>query len=123
MSVRHGQAVFVAGEGGLGKRRWFATSATGYRRRGCSGAGVPLGDPAAAGPVCGRHRELNGAAADLASRGARPYEVARRLLDDLARQPAVVVLADLDWPDDGSLDELPTWRGGCSSRRCSSHLS
>ena len=103
-----GQAVFVAGEAGVGKTalvRHFCDGLPSTRLfwGGCD----PLATPPPLGPFVDVTGELNGAAAEIVSRGARPYEVARALLDDLARQPgAVVVLEDLHWADDGSLDAL-----------------
>ncbi len=90
------------------RRRWSSRCCDGAgpsARLRC-GAGGTLATPAV-GPFVDVTGELNGAAAEIVSRGARPYEVARALLDDLARQPgAVVVLEDLHWADDGSLDAL-----------------
>jgi DNA-binding CsgD family transcriptional regulator/tetratricopeptide (TPR) repeat protein len=103
-----GQAVFVAGEAGVGKTvlvRHFCDGLRGSRLLwgGCD----PLATPPPLGPFVDVTGELGGAAAELVTRGARPYEVARALLDDLAGHPgAVVVLEDLHWADDGTIDAL-----------------
>jgi DNA-binding CsgD family transcriptional regulator/tetratricopeptide (TPR) repeat protein len=103
-----GQGVFVAGEAGVGKTtlvRHFCEGlqATRLFWGGCD----PLATPPPLGPFVDVTGELGGAAAEIVSHGARPYEVARALLDDLAQQRgAVVVLEDLHWADDGTIDAL-----------------
>jgi DNA-binding CsgD family transcriptional regulator/tetratricopeptide (TPR) repeat protein len=103
-----GQAVFVAGEAGVGKTslvRHFCDGLRGTRLfwGGCD----PLATPPPLGPFVEVTSELGGAAAEIVTRGARPYEVARALLDDLAEQhSSVVVLEDLHWADDGTIDVL-----------------
>ncbi|MGH2893653.1 MAG: AAA family ATPase, partial [Solirubrobacteraceae bacterium] len=103
-----GQAVFVAGEAGVGKTalvRRFCDGLRGTRLfwGGCD----PLATPPPLGPFVDVTSELGGEAAEIVTRGARPYEVARALLDDLAARPrTVVVLEDLHWADDGTVDAL-----------------
>ncbi len=103
-----GRLVFIAGEAGIGKTAVVA--------RFCSGAGRvaarwgrcdPLATPAPLGPVAEVAARLAGRADAVLAGGARPYEVARGLLEDLALEgPSIVVLEDLHWADEGSLDAL-----------------
>jgi DNA-binding CsgD family transcriptional regulator/tetratricopeptide (TPR) repeat protein len=103
-----GQAIFVAGEAGVGKTslvRHFCNGLRGPRLLwgGCD----PLATPPPLGPFVEVTGELGGTAAEIITRGARPYEVARALLEDLAEQhSAVVVLEDLHWGDEGTVDAL-----------------
>jgi DNA-binding CsgD family transcriptional regulator len=103
-----GRAVFVAGEAGVGKTalvRHFGERLRGTRLLwgGCD----PLATPAPLGPFVDVTAELGGAAAAIVTGGARPYEVARALLRDLAGQhSSVVVLEDLHWADEGTVDAL-----------------
>ncbi len=103
-----GRALFVAGEAGVGKtslvRRFCERlRATRLLWGGCD----PLATPAPLGPFVDVTAELGGAAAQIVSGGARPYEVARALLGDLAAEHStVVVLEDLHWADEGTVDAL-----------------
>ena len=103
-----GQGVFVAGEAGVGKTALVRRFCEGLRAtRVLWGGCDPLTTPPPLGPFVDITSELGGAAAEIVARGARPYEVARALLDDLATQPgAVMVLEDLHWADDGTIDAL-----------------
>lgn len=103
-----GVVALVAGEAGLGK--------TTLVRRFCDCAGSvrvlwgvcdPLATPAPLGPVVEVAAQLDGAAAKTVTGTSRPHEVAQALLDDLAGDsPTVVVIEDLHWADDGTLDVL-----------------
>lgn len=105
---RAGVALLVAGEAGVGK--------TTLVRRFCESHGRahvfwgvcdPLATPAPLGPVVEVAAQLNGTAALLVAGGARPYEVARALLADLAdERSAIVVLEDLHWADESTVDAL-----------------
>lgn len=103
-----GQLVFVAGEAGVGKTmllRRFAAAARSARVLwgGCD----PLATPAPLGPFVEIAAELRAASDALIAQGARPYEIARALLADLeSEQLAVIVVEDLHWADDGTLDLL-----------------
>jgi DNA-binding CsgD family transcriptional regulator len=102
-----GRVVFVAGEAGVGKttlvRRFCGTvSGTRVLWGGCD----PLATPAPLAPFVEVSGELGGAAGELVTRDARPYEVARALLEQLAGGPSVLVLEDLHWADAGTIDAL-----------------
>ncbi|HEX4010518.1 MAG TPA: AAA family ATPase [Solirubrobacteraceae bacterium] len=103
-----GRLAFVAGEAGIGKTqlvRRFCAGAPGANVLwgGCD----PLATPAPLGPLVEVAAELNGATAAVLASAARPYEVARALLEDLSEaRGAVLVLEDLHWADDGTLDAL-----------------
>jgi DNA-binding NarL/FixJ family response regulator len=103
-----GVLVLVAGEAGVGKTtlvRRFCEGRAGSRVLwgGCD----PLATPAPLGPVVEVAAQLDAAAAELIAGGARPYEVGRALLGDLAGdRSAIVVLEDLHWADEGTLDVL-----------------
>jgi DNA-binding CsgD family transcriptional regulator/tetratricopeptide (TPR) repeat protein len=103
-----GQAVFVAGEAGVGKTALVRHFCDGLEPERLFWGGCdPLATPPPLGPFVDITGDLGGAAAQIVTRGARPYEVARALLDDLAQRPeAVVVLEDLHWADDGTIDAL-----------------
>jgi DNA-binding CsgD family transcriptional regulator len=107
---RSGEGVLclVAGEAGVGKTtlvRRFCRVLSGFRV--VWGLCDPLATPAPLGPVVELAIQLGGSAVELIPRGARPHEVGRALLEDLAgEQPVVVVIEDLHWADEGTLDVL-----------------
>jgi predicted ATPase len=107
---RSGAGVFllVSGDAGVGKTTLLRRFIEG-RRRAPAFWGVcdPLVTPAPLGPVVEVATQLNGAAAAVVSGAARPYEVGRALLEDLAAESSpVVVFEDLHWADGGSVDVL-----------------
>lgn len=103
-----GRAVFVAGEAGVGKTtlvRRFGRSVRGARFfwGGCD----PLATPAPLAPFLDVTDEIGGVVAELLGEDARPYEVARALLEELAAEgSSVVVFEDLHWADAGTIDAL-----------------
>jgi DNA-binding CsgD family transcriptional regulator/tetratricopeptide (TPR) repeat protein len=103
-----GRMVFVAGEAGVGKTtllRRFVSDAG--RARVLSGGCDPLATPAPLGPFVEIAAQLAGTSAELIARGGRPYEIARARLGDLASVPlAVILVEDLHWADDGTIDVL-----------------
>ena len=100
-----GRAVLVAGEAGAGKTtlvRAFCDTVDG-RARVLVGACDPLSTPRPLGPfldVLEGEAEL----VALVQSDARPADVFRALRTWLAEQPTVLVLEDLHWADEASLD-------------------
>ena len=102
-----GRLLLVAGEAGVGK--------TVLLRRFCEaqGARVLWGDCDALftrsplGPLTDIAAETGGELADLVEAGAAPHAVAAALLRELTRRdPAIVVLEDVHWADEATLDVL-----------------
>ena len=108
-STSRGRLVVVAGEAGVGK--------TALLRRFCDehhvsvrilwGACDALFTPRPLGPLLDVAEAVGGAFEELARRGGQPHEVARALLRELdERAPTVVVLEDVHWADEATLDVL-----------------
>ena len=106
-----GTLVLIAGEAGIGKtslvERFMRDRARGLV---LWGACDPLLTPAPLAPFAEIADELGGAPAELIERGAGPSAVARALLEELRRaryaRGALLVLEDLHWADEGTLDVL-----------------
>ena len=104
-----GRLVLVAGEAGVGKtallRRFCA--ARSERTRTLWGFCEPLRTPRPLGPLLDVAGAVGGTLERLALAGARPHEVAAALLDELRRDgPTVLVLEDVHWADEATLDVL-----------------
>jgi predicted ATPase len=103
-----GRIVLVAGEAGVGKTallRRFCAGVNGSARvlwAGCD----PLFTPRPLGPVADLAGVLGGAVAACAGDGARPYDVALALLRELEAGPSVLVLEDVHWADEATLDVI-----------------
>jgi DNA-binding CsgD family transcriptional regulator/tetratricopeptide (TPR) repeat protein len=105
-----GLVVLVHGEAGIGK--------TALVRRFCARAGGsvrvlwatcdPLFTPRPLGPLFDIARVVDGELRERVEAGGQPHEVARALMDELDRRsPAVVVVVeDLHWADEATLDVL-----------------
>jgi len=103
-----GRLVFVGGEAGIGK--------TSLARRFCDdlpgastvlwGECAPLATPRPLGPLLDVDTSSGGALALGAEQGSSPYEIAAVLLGSGADTPLVVVLEDVHWADEATLDVL-----------------
>jgi DNA-binding CsgD family transcriptional regulator/tetratricopeptide (TPR) repeat protein len=103
-----GRLVLLGGEAGIGKTALVGEFCDREApRMVLAGACDPLATPAPLGPLVEIASELGGEPARLLSTGARPYEVAAALLGALEETgPAVVVIEDLHWADDGTVEAL-----------------
>jgi DNA-binding CsgD family transcriptional regulator len=104
-----GRLVLVGGEAGVGKTvllRHFCRSAA-ERARVLWGACAPLRTPRPFGPFVDIAEATGGEVEQLVLAAARPHEVTAALLRELrSRGPTVVVLEDLHWADEATLDVL-----------------
>jgi DNA-binding CsgD family transcriptional regulator len=103
-----GRLIVLAGEAGVGKtalvRRFCAD--LGGDIRVLAGACDALFTPRPLGPLADVAEETGEPLASLVAGGARPHEVVAALLDELRTQPTVLVLEDLHWADEATLDVL-----------------
>jgi DNA-binding CsgD family transcriptional regulator len=103
-----GRIVLVAGEAGIGKTallRRFRADVDGSARvlwARCE----PLFTPRPLGPVLDLAGVLGGQLAALVGDSARPYDVASALLRELETGPSVLVLEDVHWADEATLDVI-----------------
>ncbi len=106
LSGPQGRIVLVAGEAGVGKTsliRVFCADQQGSHRilRGSCDA---LFTPRALGPFLDVAADAGGELERVVAGGARPHDVAVALLAELRRAPAVLVVEDLHWADEATLD-------------------
>jgi DNA-binding CsgD family transcriptional regulator/tetratricopeptide (TPR) repeat protein len=104
-----GRVLLFGGEAGIGKtallRRFCDRDVAGARV--LWGASERLFTPRALGPFLDAAEQAGEELALVARRGVTPFELAPVLLDDLRRHRAtVLVLEDLHWADEGTLDVL-----------------
>lgn len=104
-----GLVVLVHGEAGIGKTalvRRFGGQADGSVRvmwATCD----PLFTPRPLGPLFDIALVVDGELREQVEAGGQPHEVARALMDELDRRsPSVVVVEDLHWADEATLDVL-----------------
>jgi DNA-binding CsgD family transcriptional regulator/tetratricopeptide (TPR) repeat protein len=104
----HGRLVLVAAEAGGGKTALVQAFVDDLPRRArvLGGACDALFTPRPFAPLADVAAETGGTLAELIGRDARPYEVLDALIDELRREPAVLVLEDLHWADEATLDVL-----------------
>ena len=104
-----GQLVWVSGEAGVGKTallRSFCEAQDG-RVRVVWGACQPLRTPRPLEPLLDVAEATGGELAELVEAAARPHEVAAALVRELrGRALTVLVLEDLHWADEATLDVL-----------------
>jgi DNA-binding CsgD family transcriptional regulator/tetratricopeptide (TPR) repeat protein len=103
-----GRLEFVTGEAGVGKtalvRRFCSDGAADLRI--LEGACDALFTPRPLAPLADVAAETGGLLAELIERDARPHEVLAAVVDELHRRPTVLVLEDLHWADEATLDVL-----------------
>jgi DNA-binding CsgD family transcriptional regulator/tetratricopeptide (TPR) repeat protein/type II secretory pathway predicted ATPase ExeA len=108
-AARAGAVVFVGGEAGAGKTvllRAFCDQRRDSARI-LWGACDGLLTPGPLGPLFDVAEVTGGELEELVSREARPHEVTGALIRELAgRRPTVLVLEDLHWADEATLDVL-----------------
>jgi ATP/maltotriose-dependent transcriptional regulator MalT len=103
-----GRLVFVSGEAGVGK----TSLVTRFREEHAEGARVLSGacdgllTPGALAPLVEIAETTGGELEQLVREGARPEELAAALLRELAPPPAMLVLEDVHWADEATLDLL-----------------
>jgi DNA-binding CsgD family transcriptional regulator/tetratricopeptide (TPR) repeat protein/type II secretory pathway predicted ATPase ExeA len=104
-----GRLVLVGGEAGVGKTalvRRFADE-NGDRARTLFGACDPLFTPRPLGPFLDVAQAIAGEFNELVLAGRQPHQVAAALMKELrAHAPAIVILDDLQWADEATLDVL-----------------
>jgi DNA-binding CsgD family transcriptional regulator/tetratricopeptide (TPR) repeat protein len=103
-----GRFAFVAGEAGAGKsmllRRFCEQERPSVRI--LWGACDALFMPRPLGPLLDVAEVAGGELGELVEGSPRPYELAAALMRELARRPTVLVLEDLHWADEATLDVL-----------------
>ncbi len=95
----------VGGEAGVGKTALIRKfSGLAGDTRALWGACDSLYTPRPLGPFVDIAHQIGGELARLAGSRARPYEVASAVLEELRSAPAIVVLEDMQWADEATLD-------------------
>ena len=102
-----GRFVFIGGEAGVGKTSLVRRFCANQTVRILSGACDALATPHPLGPMLDIARTTAGHLEEMIVRGGRPHEVAAAFLDQLRPgPPCVVILEDLHWADDATLDVI-----------------
>ena len=103
-----GSLAFVAGEAGVGKTSLVAALCenVGPKVRVLQGSCDPLFTPRPLGPLADVAAQTGGALAELVDAGAAPHQVLNAVTDELRVRPHVLVLEDVHWADEATLDVL-----------------
>jgi DNA-binding CsgD family transcriptional regulator/tetratricopeptide (TPR) repeat protein len=106
-SAGTGRVVLLSGEAGIGKtvlvQRYCAEA--GEPSRLLVGACDPLFTPRPLGPLIDVAEQTGGVLHELVREGAIPHQIAVALLEELrAESPSLLVLEDLHWADEATLD-------------------
>ena len=100
-----GRFVFIGGEAGVGKTSLVRRFCANQSVRVLSGACDALATPHPLGPLLDISHTTAGDLEAMIAGGGRPHEVAAAFLDQLrAGPPCIVILEDLHWADDATLD-------------------
>jgi DNA-binding CsgD family transcriptional regulator/tetratricopeptide (TPR) repeat protein len=100
-----GRLVLVGGEAGIGKTALLRSFCDGLSLRVVWVACEPLFAPRPLGPLLDAAHVTGGELAERVGGGAKPHDVALSLMDELrAGAPTVLVLEDLHWADEATLD-------------------
>ena len=100
-----GRLVFVGGEAGVGKTALVRALEELAPCAVLHGSSESLATPTPFGPFTDIAATTGGALAELLRDGPTPGTVARAILDEL-EVPALVVLEDMHWADEATLDAL-----------------
>jgi predicted ATPase len=100
-----GRLVFVGGEAGVGKTALVRAFAARAGRRVLQGSCENLAAPIPLGPFVDIADATGGRFADAVEQRSDPRSVARALLAEMAG-PTVVVIEDVHWADEATLDAL-----------------
>src|SRR5919197_166502 len=105
-SGRGGRLVLVGGEAGIGKTALVRAFCERSDLRVLWGACDALHTPRPLGPLLDLADQAGGELAALAEEGTSPASLVAALTKELRRRPAIVVLEDLHWSDEATLDVL-----------------
>jgi DNA-binding CsgD family transcriptional regulator/tetratricopeptide (TPR) repeat protein len=102
-----GRLALVRGEAGIGKTA-LVDSFTGsvHSARVLRAACEPLHTPSPLGPFLEIADAVGGELARVAAAGPQPYALTAELVRELASRPAVVLIEDIHWADEATLDVL-----------------
>jgi len=100
-----GKLALVRGEAGVGKTALVDSFTSSVRAvRVLRAACEPLNTPSPLGPFLGIADAVGGELARVASAGPQPYALTAELVRELASGPAVVLIEDIHWADEATLD-------------------
>lgn len=101
-----GHVVLLRGEAGVGKTALIREFGDrhGDSVRVVGGACEPLFAPRPLGPFLEVAQTLEGGLPSLVEQGAMPYQVVGELVEELRTGPTVLLLEDVHWADEASLD-------------------
>ncbi len=117
-STAGGRLVFVGGEAGVGKTTLVRAFEARVPQRVLRGSCENLATPTPLGPFVDIAARAGAALADVLSGAADPRTAARALLDELA-EPGIVVLEDVHWADEATLDPCACSAAVSTGRRAS----